>query len=726
MAKIDDLTQQVPDPRLRRELEAAVAELKKRTRFGLVYESHLPEMTALPGLPITVGAVVVRREKLSARHAYKVCALVDGLATLEPVGGGPEQCVPMSGLMALQRFGEPIYPGLEKVGAVTRGDQRGPEGTRGDQRGPEDSPRPHHAVINAENYHAAQLLLHLYEGQVDCLYLDPPYNTGARDWTYNNDYVDSNDTFRHSKWLSFMEKRLRLAKRLLRPDGVLIITIDEHEVHHLGVLLEELFPEAYRQMVTIVINQKGVAQGLLSRVEEYAFFCFNPGAHMEPAQDDLLSPERDEGQPISKRFSLPRWEWLLRGGANSQRKDRKDMFYPIYVDPEKKKIIKIGEPLPFEQQPDLSNVAGRTVAWPIRTDNTFGRWRVKPGTLRQLHEFGYVRLGGFDEARGTWTVLYLGEKARNELAKGVAKLAGRDEVTGEVRVEYVNAQLQKRAIKTVWHRGTHDAGTYGSSILRMLLGEGAVFAFPKSLYAVKDCLAAVTRNRPNALIIDFFAGSGTTLHATCLLNAEDGGQRRCILVTNNEVSDEQARALHAQGYYKGDPEFEKFGIFQRVTRPRCEAAVTGLRPDGTPVPGNYIGGRPIADGFAENVTFFQLNYLDPDRVDMGQQFAAIAPLLWLQSGGIGAWEADETARRKTGFSLPPGARYAVLFREGKFGAFCEALAARPDITHVYLVTNSEDAYTQMRAALPPHLVTRRLYRDYLRSFRLQEKSEAAQ
>ena len=193
-------------------------------------------------------------------------------------------------------------------------------------------------------------------------------------------------------------------------------------------------------------------------------------------------------------------------------------------------------------------------------------------------------------------------------------------------------------------------------------------------------------------------------------------------MTNNEVGADEQKALREKGLRPGDPEWEQWGIFEYITKPRIEAAITGKTPDGQPIQGNYkfTDEFPMADGFDENVTFFRLNYLNPDRVDMGQQFAAIAPLLWLQSGAVGTWEADDTARRKVGFSLPAGAHYAVLFREGKFGAFCEALAARPDITHVYLVTNSEDAYTQMRAALPPYLVTRRLYRDYLRSFRLKE------
>ena len=102
-----------------------------------------------------------------------------------------------------------------------------------------------HTLIEADNYHALQLLEYLYAGKVDCIYIDPPYNTGARDWKYNNDYVDGADTYRHSKWLSFMQKRLKLAKKLLNPkDSVLIVTIDEKEYLHLGCLLEEMFPES--------------------------------------------------------------------------------------------------------------------------------------------------------------------------------------------------------------------------------------------------------------------------------------------------------------------------------------------------------------------------------------------------------------------------------------------------------------------------------------------------
>lgn len=221
--------------------------------------------------------------------------------------------------------------------------------------------------------------------------------------------------------------RLRLAQRLLNPDtGVLIVTIDEHEVHHLGMLLEAVFPNSNRQLVTIVINQKGVAQERLSRAEEYALFCFNPGVTLAAHHDDLLSPDRAD----AKRFQTPRWEWLLRGGANSRREDRPGLFFPVMVDPKLRKIVAIGDPLPLSEAPDLTYIATRRIAWPLRTDGMFGRWRVSLSTLRHLLTKGYVKLGGFDEARGTWTILYLAQPAQNQIDAGAIEIIGRDAVTG--------------------------------------------------------------------------------------------------------------------------------------------------------------------------------------------------------------------------------------------------------------------------------------------------------
>ena len=191
-----------------------------------------------------------------------------------------------------------------------------------------------------------------------------------------------------------------------------------------------------------------------------------------------------------------------------------------------------------------------------------------------------------------------------------------------------------------------------------------------------------------------------------------------MLVTNNEVDEKTTRQLQKQQVYRGDPEFEKHGIFSQVTRPRCEAVVTGTRPDGSRVPGAHIDGRPFAIGFEENVEFFNLDYLHADDVDLGNQFEAIFPCLWLAAGGVRKRPKDVKDEEML---LVPGAPYAVLFQEDKFRKFSRVLADRHDITHVWIVTDSEDAFAEMRSALPLHVTASMLYRDYLRNFKINTR-----
>ncbi len=274
---------------------------------------------------------------------------------------------------------------------------------------------------------------------------------------------------------------------------------------------------------------------------------------------------------------------------------------------------------------------------------------------------------------------------------------------------------ETKRLKTVWWERRHDAGGHGSDLLTAYLGQAGLFPFPKSVYAVRDCLDAVVRNRRDALIVDFFAGSGTTLHATCLLNAQDGGNRRCILVTNNEVDDATARRLNARGLYQGDDGFEEHGIFERVTRPRVRAVVTGQRPDGQLVAGEHVwaGRRPYSEGFPEAAEFYRLVYVDPDEVDLGWQFDAVLPSLWLRAGAVG--DRPEF-KPDVAMAIPTGTNFAVLFEESAIREFAAQLAANHFVTHAYLITDSLESFAEMRALLGPALDVSMLYRDYLRSF----------
>jgi adenine-specific DNA-methyltransferase len=818
MARIEEKIAEIANADLRQAIAEEVAKLKKRTRFGLVFEEHQPEVVPIHGARIKREARVALKTG-NLTEIWRVLSVKDGQAHCEKEKGDERaeavrETFEVNQLIVVRRMGEAIYPALTPIGSVQNGDPA----------------QPHHILIEADNYHALQLMLFSYERKVDCIYIDPPYNTGSRDWKYNNDYVDGNDAWQHSKWLTFMAQRLRLAKRLLNPEtGVLIVTIDEHEVHNLGCLLKQEFPDATVQMATIVINQKGVAQGGLSRAEEYALFVFMPQATVSPAADDLLSPERGD----NKRFQQPRWEWLLRGGTNSRREDRPGLFFPVHVDPTTRKIVSIGEPLPLGEVPDRANV-DNTVAWPFRTDGTLGNWRVSPPTLRVLVAKGYVKLGGYDAARKTWTVLYLGQKAQRQIDDGVIQIVSRDETTNSVALEY--AEGEQRSIKTVWHRALHDAGNYGSSLLRNILGEGGRFAFPKSIYAVRDAIAAVVRDKPDALLADFFAGSGTTLNAVNLLNATDGGKRQCIIVTNNEVSEEEARSLTMQGFQPGQDEWDQHGICRSVTWPRSKFTILGKRDDGTPLPGDYITGkqvprekprsirqlgfaegrnltlpqrkqvaallpavpqskiddapwflddeiavsvlwdvqqasawleelsdadhvtevcvvtmenrlftalkaqivetlgpqsvtedekRPLAQGFAANLDYFRLDFLTPGEVQMGRQFAAILPLLWMMAGARGVRPTAPDAHAP--WLLPEGCPFAVLMQETRFKDFLRHVGddkTRPDLTHIFIVTNSTDTVHKLRHEWPERRVVQ-LYKDYLENFRINLSEKPA-
>jgi len=668
MAAIKDLLRQITDPTLRARLTEEFDRLSKNKKFGLVFEEHIPECTPLYGVPVRRGATVARKtskmnEIYTVREINSEVAICENKTTLEAV------TIPLCELVSVAQFGEPIFPSLEPISKVSNA--------------PEDS--LWHTIIEADNYHALQLLEYLYEGQVDCIYIDPPYNTGARDWKYNNDYVDSNDAWRHSKWLSMMQKRLKIAKRILNPDtGVLIVTIDEHEVHHLRSLLEQIFTEAYVQMATIVINQKGVSQGRLARTEEYAVYVFMPNAFLSVHHDDYLSFDE-----TAQTQRVPRWERLLRGGTDSRREDSPTLFYPVFVDPEKKMITGVGEIMPLGQDPDPTSLAEKTIAWPIRTDGSFGRWQVSPPTFKVLIDSGFARVGTYDKKRRTWTVLYLNRGTRKRIDDGEIIITGRDPVTGVVCVEFANPEARLRNIKTVWHRRLHDSGVYGSSLLSAVIGRDNNFAFPKSLYSTKDAVAAVVRNNPNALIVDFFAGSGTTLHAVNLLNAEDGGKRRCILVTNNEVSEAEIRGLKAAGYQSGDPEWEAHGICRSVTWPRTEYSILGKRADGMVISGEYY--TSLTASKEVNRSFYQLGFMENPSTILAAAKKQIVALIGKNKLPQSLVKADSR------FIVSDKHTASVLFDPEATDEWLIALEEQDHITDFYIVARENRNFNDIKA-----------------------------
>lgn len=387
---------------------------------------------------------------------------------------------------------------------------------------------PNHVIIEGDNLHALTALSYSHEGKFDAIYIDPPYNSGATDWKYNNDYVDKEDEYRHSKWLDMMKHRLDIAKKLLNPENsVLIVTIDEKEYLHLGCLLEEIIVHANIQMVSVNIHPGGVArENAFARSDEYYFFVF-----IGACGPQALELEGDwlHGIQTTSRGKV-HWRALLRSGSNDSRDHSPGCFYPIFVSEDGKKIISVGNPLALdEDRKSIIPPEGQKAIFPIHANGSEGVWQCSPTMLLKNIEKGYVKLGGF--TKHGMSINYLAKGEQEKVESGLYKIVGKAE-DGSLLLD--DSDCKPIFIPTTqWYIKSHDALRNGTGLLNNILGP-KVFSYPKSLYAVMDSLRFFVKNKPYAKILDFFAGSGTTMHATMMLNEADGGNRQCILVSNDE------------------------------------------------------------------------------------------------------------------------------------------------------------------------------------------------
>ncbi len=698
MSAINDLVNQIENEELRERIQAELDKMAKQKKFGLVFEEHLPECTPLYDIPVRKGSKVALKH-VEVNDIFIVLSIKDDKAVCLRQGETDATEYPVDELVTVAEFGEPIYPCLKPIDTVCNA----PDSDLW------------HTLIEADNYHALQLLEYLYAGKVDCIYIDPPYNTGAKDWKYNNDYVDGNDTYRHSKWLSMMQKRLRLAKKLLNPqDSVLIVTIDEKEYLHLGCLLEEMFPNARMQMISSVINPKGNRRdNEFSRCEEYIYFIYIGESSLVSNGTDMLRSSNDTDTNNGNDKAV-RLRGLLRQASNHGRRiDRPNLFYPLLFDEITGAFLGHGPVLQIEEsRNDYVAPSGTIAMWPLGANGTELTWNLQPDTLMRKHRDHFLSFGKWNGKSRTGYYLSAGQE--ENFRKGLYNVVGTDS-DGAYIIELKDSTSKDVRPLTIWHKKEHSASEYGTTLINMILGSGK-FAFPKSLYAVRDTIRFFVANKPNALIVDFFAGSGTTLHAVNLLNAEDGGNRRCILVTNNEVSVDEAKALTKQGYHPGDEEWEKLGIARYVTWPRTVCSIEGHDVNGNPLKGNYIGSDlPMADGFKANAAFFKLGFLDKNAVALGRQFKEMLPTLWMKSGAYGA--CPKLDGEITDVLLFSENRFAVLTEETAFPELEAALAEHPEIETVYMITDYEAGYRTMAKRLNVRQ-TYQLYRDYLDNFRI--------
>lgn len=715
MSRLTDLIASVKakDPQLGADLDREFKVLSTRLPFGLNFERHRPEAVELPLCPVRKGDKVrVLPPRGSGKKAdvrlWRVLAILrpEKSAVIELLGTEvPEQqTISLTDLVIVAEFRDKIYPGLKSTSQITC-----------------DANKPYHAVINAENYHALRALTFTHRGKIDLVYVDPPYNSGAKDWKYNNDYVEGDDLYRHSKWLAFIERRLVIARELMKPENsALIITIDAREYLRLGMLLEQTFPEAKIQMISTIINPKGVSDtGGFRRADEYVFFVMlgDSSPARLPLTDEWSASANISGKYYAKlernnseekaKKQEPAWTSMMRRGTNSMRQDRPFMFYPIYVDPDTRQIVNIGNTIP-EGQHSAPEKSGLVTVLPIRSNGEEGYWQVSAAELKNRLNQGRVRLGR--KTSYGYVVNYLPDGAYRDVMSDAYTVEGRAD-DGSL-IAYRKNDENSSIAPTQWKIASHNASEHGSALISKLL-PGRKFPFPKSLYAVEDCLKFFVFKNKNAVVLDFFAGSGTTTHAVMRLNRQDAGKRQSISVTNNEVAAAEQSSLSSQGLRPGDSEWEKLGICEYITKPRVEAAILGKTPNGNIIKGNYGFNEefPIGEGLNENAEFFSLTYETKDAVNYNLAFERVAPLLWLRAGAFGS-RIDKLPQ--SGWAVAD--TYGLLADVDRATPFIEAVHKAEGVKIVYIVTDDDRRFQAAAHRLPKGVEPVRLYEAYLKNF----------
>lgn len=651
---LDQLVSQVGDDALRNRLAREIELLRGSRRFGLIFDRHLPESVRLPGYPVRRGVKVTLRDE-STSETWRVMRFTDlsrSVAVLDRDGG--ERSV--SELVVVREFGEPVFPGLGCVERIGNGEESA----------------PWHAVINGENFHALQALRSTHRGKVDLIYIDPPYNTGNDDWIYNDRYVDAADRAKSSKWLSFLERRLQVAFDLLKPTGIIIVAIGDDEHHRLRMLMDQVFdPQGF---IANVVWQGGGSS--LSRFHaggiDYMLIYARDMTALTEA--NVRWKVEKEGLDDVLHAAAEAWEKSEHDAEQASRllsswwNRNKSKYDPGLGD-----NVKVDETGTAVKVGDLGNSVYRpNLKYPITDPKT-----------------GEV----YDPPENGWR--FRREVMDDLIARGLVLFGG-----ARPRLKTPLREMSMRSVMPSFYKDRRSASQH----LKSVLGSKD-FPYPKDVDTIARWIKVATSRRQDAVVLDFFGGTGTTMEAVMRLNAEDGGTRQCILVTNNEVGSRTAKTLREQGHHPGDDAWESQGVFARVTRPRISTVVTGKRPDGS----------SFSAGLSANVEMFDLTYLDPTRVRRGREFETIAPLLWLEAGAVGARIDTESEQ---GWSLTDS--YGVLFDIDALHTFASAVAeaskagTAPRI--VFIVTDSPVEYQSAGDSLPAGIETKRLYQDYLTNY----------
>lgn len=668
------LLDRIDDPRLRVDIAAHVALLRRSRRFGLVFDRHLPEAARLPKMKPRAGDRVARRDEADT-STWRVLGFTDrtrSTARLQPLtwsghqwqeDGDPAQ-VSTADVVVVRDHGESIHPGLVLYDRLERGQANAPT----------------HIAIEGENLHALQLLKATHgpaagdgrHGLVDLVYIDPPYNTGNKSWIYNDRYVDAQDQSKSSKWLSFMERRLRAAKPLLKDTGVVIAAIGDDEHHRLRMLMDQVF--GAENFISDVVWQGG-------RKNDSRYVSNGADYMLVYAKDETAMALREvrwrESKPgVDRIRAAARKAWAADENADAATASLKQWFSGLKLDDEARGSAHYSFVDDQSGRPGEPYFPDNMRSPNPRPNLQYDLVHPVTGKPCNMHPNGWVY------SRATMDSL---------LSRGRIRF-GKDESTRPNLKRYLDENDDWVALSSF----VQDRRVSARHLKDVFNDKR--FPNPKDHNVLARWINLAAPS--DAVILDFFGGSGSTMEAVLRLNEQDSGMRQCILVTNNELAHKDAAALRKAGHHPGDEPFEAKGVFRHVAHPRIKTVVTGVREDGS-----TYG----EDGLAANVAFYILTQLDPGQVRRGREFAAIAPILWMQAGGLGPVidvEADDFTLTDT---------YGVLFNSGERRAFAEKVTqVMPKV--VFIVTDSRAAYRDITSSLPSDVRTHQLYESYLSNF----------
>ncbi|MDN3905545.1 site-specific DNA-methyltransferase [Arthrobacter sp. YD2] len=644
---------EVADEGLRAKLKAEFERTTKK--FGLVFERHSPEGIRMPKSEVRRGHTVIR--EVDGKF-YKVRAISgDAVSLADEHGDLVEE--ELSNVTSARQFGEVVFPGLKTLGSVRTGN-------------PED---PAHVVINGENFHALEMLRYTHAESVDLIYIDPPYNTGNKTWLYNDHYVAEQDSFRHSKWLSFMERRLTLAKKLLKPTGVIIVAIGDDEHHRLRMLMDQVFGD--QNFISDVVWQGGRKNDSLY-ISNGADYMLVYARNMS-SLDESGVRWREEKAGLHEVLEAGRKAWAESG----QEEKLATSFMRRW----------------FKEQPKESPVRALSRNVYFLPDGTLCRDDniSKPGDWGYYYDVLHPLTG---KAVPTPERGWVFQESTMNRAIAEGRIIFRDDHTKPISVKRALASTAGIVPQSVFERQRTHSGRH----LQDIFGDKR-FPFPKDHEILMRWIRLAAPK--NAVILDFFGGSGTTAEAVIRLNAEDNGKRQCMLVTNNELSAKDDAALRKAGYQPGTAEYEAKGVFHHVTKPRLETVVTGLRADGS----------TYSDGLTANMEFLELTYLEESRVHAALEYESLAPLFWLKSGAVGP--VIQSSQDTPDYGWNEESSMAALFNAGKAAELAELLTTRPNhVKHVFIITDSPEQGDLAGEAFGDAITVEPIYGSYLDAFQI--------